>query len=321
MQEIVTSPEPENITSIHSGLQKVFEVSAFLNYPFTLDEVANYFLPGLNVTAQQLGSLFARGNFVDIPFQIENPYLLTHAAQSETLRMERQQFSVAKLHSATELAHVLMRLIPFVRTIAVTGSVAYRSAGKWDDIDLFVVTKRNRLWLSLFMAIVLVRIWKLLRLRPSHLVSFCLSYVHDERGFAEDSLRNKANPLFARELLMAKPVVGQDRYRKLLERNGWVGELYPNPYGSKLTQLGQSLESRDIVPSRYVGPFALALDLAEEVTFTLLSRYLRVRAYLTNLKLRSRGLEFRIFEPKTTRTSCVYTSNFYRWLHAIWGQR
>jgi hypothetical protein len=321
MQEVVTSLEPENIASIHSGLQKVFEVSAFLNYPFTLDEVANYFLPGLNVTGQQLGSLFARGNFVDIPFRIEDHYLLTHAAQSETLRLERQQFSAAKLRSAGELARVLTRMIPFIRTIAVTGSVAYRSAGKWDDIDLFVVTKRNRLWLSLFMAIILVRIWKLLRLRPSHLLSFCLSYVHDERGFAEDSLRNQANPLFARELLMAEPVVGEDRYRKLLERNDWVGEFYSNPYGSKLTQLGQSIESRDTVQSRYVGPFALALDLAEEITFTLLSRYLQVRAYLMNLRLRSQGLEFRIFEPKTTRASCVYTSNFYRWLHSIWGQR
>jgi hypothetical protein len=321
VEEAATAFERENLASIHSGLQKVFEVSSFLNFPFTVDEVASYFLPGLNLTGPQLRSLFAKGSFGDIPFEIENSYLLTHTAQSVPLRSERQQFSTAKLHSATEFARTLTKLIPFFHMIAVTGSVAYRSAEKWDDIDLFIVTKRNRLWLTLLMSIILVRVWKVLRLRPSHLMPFCLSYVHDDRGFEEDSVKNRANPLFARELLMAEPVVGVNQYRELLVKNDWVEGFYSNPYRSKMKQLAHYVEIRESVQSEHFSPFELALDLAEGVTFALLSRYLRMRAYLTNLRLRSQRMDFRVFEPRISKSSCVYTSNFYRWLHAIWGQK
>jgi len=318
--QMASSLEPGNLASIHSGLEKVVEVSAVLDFPFTLDEVASYFLPGLNITERQLRLLIAKANFVDIPFRIENGFILPRAMQSETIRLKRQKVSAAKLRSATQFSGALIRMVPFIRTIAVTGSVAYRSAEKWDDIDLFVVTARNRLWLSVLIALVLVRIWKLLRLRPSHLLSFCLSYVHDEQGFAEDSLRNKANPLFARELLVAEPVVGRNQYKQLLERNDWVGKFYSNSYGSKMAYLRQSLERQDAIRSRDGGALAFALDWVEEVTFTFLSRYLRVRAHLTNLRLKSQRLDLRVFEPKTTRTSCVYTSNFYSWLHSLWGE-
>src|SRR5208337_3677625 len=116
-------------------------------------------------------------------------------------------------------ANLLTRVIPFIRTVAVTGSVAYGSATKWDDIDLFIVTKRNRLWIS-----------ALLILRPSHLSLFCLSYVHDEQGFLKESQRNRSNALFARELLKAKPVAGAEEYRKILEGNEWVASFYSRPY-------------------------------------------------------------------------------------------
>lgn len=302
---------------IHDGLEKVFRVSEYLRFPFTLDEVANYFLPRMSLTAEQLGSMLSRGDFPDIPFHIKDGYLLTNADQADNSRLEREQLSAAKLDSAAKFAGGLTRAVPFIRTVAVTGSVAYGSADRWDDIDLFIVTNRNRLWLSAFMTLILIRLIKILGLRPSHLALFCLSYVHDENGFASESQKNRTNPLFARELLKAKPVAGQGEYRRLLETNDWVGSFYPLPYLAKVRALtpanGLQIEYRSSPRS------SLILDWAEGLAFVFLSRYLRVRAYLTNLNLKSRGQEFRVFEPKISATSCVYTSNFYEWLRSLWG--
>jgi hypothetical protein len=64
----------------------------------------------------------------------------------------------------------------------------------------------------------------------------------------------------------------------------------------------------------------LPLAWAEGVVFELLSRYLRLRAYLANLKFKSKGQDMRVFEPKISLVSCVYTSNFYEWLRELWGQ-
>ena len=311
-----TMREPSDLTDLGTDLRKVFEVSALLDYPFTFDEVVNYFLPSRNITGIELRSLISNGD-LDIPFQIQDGYLFTRPSQSSVSRLEREQFSSEKLRSASKFATMLTRLIPFVRTIAVTGSVAYGSARKWDDIDLFLVTQKNRLWISVFMALMMVRVSKLLGLEAAHLLAFCLSYVHDEEGFREDASRNQINPLFARELLRAKPIAGKEEYGKILKVNNWVQEMFAKSYASRLRELdGCPKTHGDACGTR----FALFFDWANGVTYTFLSRYLKLRAYLTNLKLKSQKNEFRIFEPRITPSSCVYTSHFYRWLRSLWGE-
>lgn len=320
MQTTIVTKDAD-LADIRSDLEKVYEVSAYLDFPFSLDEVTNYFLRNRNITSEKLRFMISNGDFANIPFQIKDGYILTRASQSETLRFEREQISGEKLQSAARFARILTKIVPFIRTVAVTGSVAYGSAGRWDDIDLFVVTERKRLWLSVLMALAMVRVEKLLGLAPSHLLPFCLSYVHDEQGFAEDASRNRVNPLFARELLKAKPVAGPEQYRLILQENDWVGELYSAPYAAALKALDQGplngVQPRVDQP----GLFALFFDWAEGIVYVFLSRYLKLRAYLTNLKLKSQKQKLRIFEPRITPNSCVYTSNFYRWLHSLWGER
>jgi len=303
---------------IHDGLQKVFKISEYLKFPFTLDEVADYFLPRTNITGEQLRSMLSERSFADISFHIKDGYLLTRASEVDASRLERERVSAAKLDSAAEFARVLRRMVPFIRTVAVTGSVAYGSADTWDDIDLFIITKRNRLWLTAFITLVFVRLTKLLGLCAPHLSLFCLSYVHDERGFADESQRNRTNPLFARELLKAKPVVGADYYGRLLERNKWVADIYSTPYARRLRGLNAANGSLGV--DRDSRLFSFVLNWAECIAFPFLSRYLRVRAYLTNLKLKSQGQGLRVFEPKMSKVSCIYTSNFYEWLLRLWGE-
>lgn len=309
----------KDLSKIREEFEKVRKLSEYLNFPFTSDEVADYFLPGINITGEQLRSMIFEGSFPDVPITLRGGYIITSATQSESSRQERERISAAKLDSATGFATVLKRLIPFIRTIAVTGSVAYGSADQWDDIDLFIVTKRNRLWLTAFLTLILVRLNKLLGLRPSHLLPFCLSYVHDEEGFATESQKNRANSLFARELLKAKPVAGPDEYRKILEENDWVGRFYSSSYATKLRGLHQGNGGQVTKFNGGLQSLSALLDWAEGIAFAFLSRYLYVRAYLTNLKLESEGHSFRVFQPKMSAGSCIYTSHFYEWLRGLWG--
>jgi predicted nucleotidyltransferase len=271
------------------------------------------------MTAEELRSLLTSHDFADLKFIIKDDYLLTSHNESLSSRLEREQISAAKLESAASFANLLTRLVPFIRTIAVTGSVAYGSADKWDDIDLFVVTERNRLWISAFLMLLQVRLYKLLALRAPHLLSFCLSYVHDAEGFSNESRRNRANSLFARELLKAEPVAGMEEYRKILQENNWVSQYYSAPYFKKLEMLGETFDGASR-PNRSAGLRGFIVDWTEGIAYEFLSRYLRVRAYIANLKLESEGKNLRTFDPIISSASCVYTSNFYRWLSALWGE-
>jgi len=281
--------------------------------------VANYFLPKSNLTTEELRSLLTSHDFADLNFIIKDGYLFTSHSQSLSSRFEREQVSAAKLGSAASLANLLTRLVPFIRTIAVTGSVAYGSADKWDDVDLFIITERNRLWFSTFLMLLQIRLYKILGLRAAYLLPFCLSYLHDEESFSIESRRSRKNPLFARELLKAKPIAGTAKYRSILEENRWVGEFYSTPYKEALRLLQGSFDGKTkptTAPSAFQ---SFLLVWAEGMSYMIVSRYLRLRAYLTNLKLKSEGKNLRAFEPNISPASCVYTSNFYRWLSALWG--
>jgi len=121
--------------------------------------------------------------------------------------------------------------------------------------------------------------------------------------------------LFARELLKAIPLAGKPHYRRVLEENNWVALMHAAPYAAKIQSLpsvGNEDKTRQIEGS-------IVVDWMEGLAFVFLSRYLRIRAYLTNVKFRSHGQEMRLFHPILTRNSCVYTSNFYRWLRELWG--
>jgi hypothetical protein len=114
LQTAVYAEDQRYLTEIHRRLQKVFEVSRYLDFPFTLDEVVNYFLPGWQVTEEELRALITREGFIDLPFQIRDGYLFAGAGKSAADRLERERISASKLGSATEFARMLTRLVPFI---------------------------------------------------------------------------------------------------------------------------------------------------------------------------------------------------------------
>jgi hypothetical protein len=143
-----------------------------------------------------------------------------------------------------------------------------------------------------------------------------LSYAHDEEGFEKEAARSQTNPLFARELLRATPLIGTQRYREILKKNAWVGDIYATPYESKLSELRELKDESSNLRSR--GKLAGIGDWAESVAFVMLSSYLRLRSYMANLKFKSNGQTLRVFEPLVSQNSCIYSSTFYTWLHDLW---
>src|SRR5690606_20306217 len=76
---------------------------------------------------------------------------------------ERIENSKTLMKKAQKLSSTLSK-IPWIEFIGVTGSVAAANALDNDDIDLFFVTKRNRLWLSRgFVFLILVILGELSR--------------------------------------------------------------------------------------------------------------------------------------------------------------
>ena len=77
-------------------------------------------------------------------------------------RLSRYNLAEEKFKRALKFIKIL-RLIPFVKMIAVCNSLAYSNAAQTGDIDLFIIADKHRLWLTRFLA---VGFLKLLGVRP-----------------------------------------------------------------------------------------------------------------------------------------------------------
>jgi len=90
-------------TTVRDEREQVFRISSWLDFPFTVDEVAEYFLPGLNLTGDQVKALFTE-RAIDLPFTLRDRYLLTDISQS-IIEMKRSR----NLRSFSSLVESLSR--------------------------------------------------------------------------------------------------------------------------------------------------------------------------------------------------------------------
>jgi len=119
----------------------------------------------------------------------------------------------------------LLAWIPWIRLVAVSGSLAVSAARAGDDIDIFVVTDDGRLWLSRALTIAVGRLP--LRGHAGPRSVLCPNYLLSESAL---TLRER-DVYTAHELVQLVPLFGARAYRELLARNAWYRDFLPNHPG------------------------------------------------------------------------------------------
>jgi hypothetical protein len=124
-------------------------------------------------------------------------------------------------------AAFVIRHFPFVRGVMVSGELSKNLATGDCDVDFFVVTAPNRLWIA---RTLLIGFKKLFLLNKKKF--FCLN------TFATaDSLEvSERNIYVAAEVVYLKPMFGQTVYREFMEANAWIQDFFPNFDPSLLPQ-------------------------------------------------------------------------------------
>lgn len=129
----------------------------------------------------------------------------------------RQHCSALKWQSARRYTK-LIRCLPFIHMVAVTGTLAAQSAEADDDIDLFLITTPGRVWLARALTVAVVRLAALFG------VTLCPNYL-----IATDALELSEHNLYAaRELAQMQPLYGAGWYHQLRLYNPWTLDYLPN---------------------------------------------------------------------------------------------
>lgn len=113
----------------------------------------------------------------------------------------------------------LIASFPFVKAVTISGSLSKNFMDENSDIDYFIVTSPNRLWLARTFLV----LYKKLFLFNSK-KNFCVNYFVSEEQL---SIPDR-NIFTATEVSFLIPVYNYDIYLKFMNENEWSRSFYPN---------------------------------------------------------------------------------------------
>lgn len=140
------------------------------------------------------------------------------------IRLSRERFSIQKVKRANFYKN-LLKHIPSVKLVAITGALAVGNSTKHDDIDLLIVTAKQTLWTTRFFANLLLWPWKRSPKSANQSGKACLNIFLEERNL---KIEDK-NLYTAHEIAQLKVIYSKDNtYEKFTTANKWVLKYLPN---------------------------------------------------------------------------------------------
>jgi len=82
-------------------------------------------------------------------------YFLPGRGSLVAKRKAREKQSAKYLRKAKILTFIL-KLVPWIKLVGISGGLAMDNATKEDDIDLFIIAGKNRLWISRLLTLILL---------------------------------------------------------------------------------------------------------------------------------------------------------------------
>lgn len=209
----------EYITAESSSYQILLPLLYFeiFSYPLTKEEILG-FCSGKEVDASNLlvalDTLVSKGCL----FKIENFYLTQNQPEWVSTRKENNERAKQYIEKAKFMTKIIRRF-PFVRGVLVSGSLSKNVMPKDGDIDYFIITQPNRLWISRSFLV----IFKKLFLFNSHKY-FCVNYFVDENNLEIE----EQNRFTATEVATLLPLYSRHHYNLFAAANSWITQYYPH---------------------------------------------------------------------------------------------
>ena len=225
------------------GILKAIIYFDIFDFPLTIFEVWKYFyspspLEGLRrknsddqkISLLEIQEILEKSEALKDIIDRENGfYFLKGREDIIKKRLERYNIAGKKFKRAKKIIKILS-LIPFIRLIAVCNTLGYSNAREESDIDLFLITAKNRIWTARFWSALIL---KLFGLRPTKITikdKICLSFFVSEDHLNISDLALKPEDIYFNYWLnQLVPIYDADNiYSGFIENNEWVLNFLPN---------------------------------------------------------------------------------------------
>ena len=187
------------------------------DYPLTRDEIFLFFGSKYDQSSVEpsLAELIRSRKI----YVFDNLYTLKNNPELINRRKKGNILADEMLKTARKISRILMRF-PYVRGVAVSGSLSKNYTDENSDIDLFIITASNRLWI----ARTIMHLFKKLTFLVNKQDYFCMNYYIDEKGL---EIVEK-NIYTATEIVTLIPMEGNGTFDEFFKANAWTAEYLPN---------------------------------------------------------------------------------------------
>ncbi|TSC84666.1 MAG: Uncharacterized protein G01um101413_50 [Parcubacteria group bacterium Gr01-1014_13] len=212
-------------SSLHQSVVKTLAYFDLADYPLTKEELF-YFLwqpPAISYAdfLNTLASLNLESKF--------GYYFLSGREQIAEIRRRKLLISERKLKIARRAIKII-RSVPYLRAVFVCNTVGAQQADEASDIDFFIVTEKNRIWITRLFVTFLLSLFGLRRTGKRVKDKICLSFYATTSGLDLAKWRVADDDVhFAYWINQMLPVFDPDNYyTKFLEANSWTKTYLPN---------------------------------------------------------------------------------------------
>ncbi len=203
---------------------KTLSYRAVFNYPLSFCQLGTYLISKHKVDYHTLRSALSYLVKVKKVRVKKNKYYLSSVAP---VAWEVRYNSSKKLIEKAKRITRYLSKIPWIKFVGVSGSVAAFNGAKNEDIDIVVICKNKRLWLTRGFLFVVLIILGQLRTDKDPKRKICPNILLDERNLSWSKKRR--NIYTAHEVVMLYPLMDRDNtYHRFLKSNEWIFSHFGN---------------------------------------------------------------------------------------------
>lgn len=206
------------MNQLQQNILKTLLYYDIFTYPLKREEIFTY-LPTNSVQADDLQRELSSLVREQMVRELQGYYVLRHREDAIVNRRLIMENSAHRLWKIARLMSSIIKRFPFVRAIFVSGDLSKNVSDQESDIDFFVVTSSDRLWIARSFLVLFKKVALLNRRK-----FFCINYF-----VTEARLEIQERDLYiASEIVHLKPLYNSQLYSEFMRCNSWVKEYFPH---------------------------------------------------------------------------------------------
>lgn len=215
------------LNSIQQAILITIKYFDIFDYPPTCKQIHKYLYQeksAIKDVAQALTKLEKNG----LVGKKNNYWFLKGRKELTQKRIAKEKHS-KKLKSRLFYLGWLLKLVPFIRSVVITNNLAFNNAGQSSDIDLLILTKKDRLWTTRFFTTLIINLTGLRVMnKKADPGQICLNFFLDEGNLSLLPIDRDYQIFRSYWIALSKPLYDHGLFGSFLENNSWALANFPN---------------------------------------------------------------------------------------------